>query len=83
VSVLIGVFVAGGALLATSVTPDRSAAEFYVANAEEAGGRNVVNVILTDFRATDTLGEITVLAAAAIGIAALVLSARGRREVES
>ena len=33
----------------------------------EANGRNVVNVILVDFRALDTLGEITVLATAAIG----------------
>ncbi|WP_462321722.1 monovalent cation/H+ antiporter subunit A [Halochromatium sp.] len=32
------------------------------------GGTNVVNVILVDFRGFDTLGEITVLAIAAIGI---------------
>jgi multicomponent Na+:H+ antiporter subunit A len=38
----------------------------------EAKGRNVVNVILVDFRALDTLGEITVISAAALGIAALV-----------
>jgi len=38
----------------------------------EAKGKNVVNVILVDFRALDTLGEITVIAAAALGIAALV-----------
>ena len=37
-----------------------------------AHGRNVVNVILVDFRALDTLGEITVLATAAIGVAALL-----------
>ena len=35
-------------------------------------GRNVVNVILVDVRAWDTLGEITVLVAAATGIASLV-----------
>ena len=34
-------------------------------------GRNVVNVILVDFRGFDTLGEITVLASAAIGAVAL------------
>ena len=34
-------------------------------------GRNVVNVILVDFRGFDTLGEITVLAVAAIGAVAL------------
>jgi multicomponent Na+:H+ antiporter subunit A len=37
-----------------------------------ASGRNVVNVILVDFRALDTLGEITVLALAAVGIYALI-----------
>lgn len=35
-------------------------------------GRNIVNVILVDFRALDTLGEITVLAVAAIGVFGLL-----------
>lgn len=47
---------------------DRLAAMSY----PEAKGKNVVNVILVDFRALDTLGEITVISAAALGIAALV-----------
>ncbi len=38
----------------------------------EAHGRNVVNVILVDFRALDTLGEITVLGVAAMGVFALL-----------
>jgi multicomponent Na+:H+ antiporter subunit A len=42
----------------------------------DAGGRNVVNVILVDFRGFDTLGEITVLSAAAIGIVALARAGR-------
>ena len=37
-----------------------------------ANGRNVVNVILVDFRALDTLGEVVVLVAAALGVHALV-----------
>ncbi|MCS6926826.1 MAG: DUF4040 domain-containing protein, partial [Candidatus Binatia bacterium] len=37
-----------------------------------AKGRNVVNVILVDFRALDTLGEITVLAVAAVGVYTLL-----------
>lgn len=37
-----------------------------------ARGRNVVNVILTDFRVLDTLGEITVLAVAAVGVYSLL-----------
>ncbi len=36
------------------------------------GGENVVNTILVDFRAFDTLGEITVLAVAAVAIVGLV-----------
>jgi len=35
-------------------------------------GRNVVNVILVDFRAMDTMGEITVLSIAAAGVYALL-----------
>lgn len=46
--------------------------EYYLGAAvPEAGGRNVVNTILVDFRALDTLGEITVLAVAAIGVVSL------------
>lgn len=37
-----------------------------------ARGRNIVNTILVDFRSLDTLGEIVVLGAAAIGIYALM-----------
>lgn len=40
----------------------------------DAKGKNVVNVILVDFRALDTLGEVVVVATAALGIAALVCS---------
>jgi multicomponent K+:H+ antiporter subunit A len=38
----------------------------------EGGGRNVVNVILVDFRGFDTMGEITVLAIVALTIFALL-----------
>ncbi len=78
IAALAGVFVTGAALLVTAVSPGRSVSGFYADNAVEAGGRNIVNVILTDFRALDTLGEITVLAAAAIGVGALVVSVRSR-----
>ena len=46
-------------------------------------GRNVVNVILVDFRGFDTLGEITVLASAAIGAVALARAGRRRPEHNS
>ena len=41
-------------------------------------GRNVVNVILVDFRALDTLGEITVLAVAALGVYAMLKPRSGK-----
>jgi multicomponent Na+:H+ antiporter subunit A len=45
----------------------------------DGDGRNVVNVILVDFRGVDTMGEITVLAAAAIGSVALARAGRRPR----
>ena len=48
-----------------------------------ARGTNVVNTILVDFRALDTLGEISVLAVAALGILALLrLTGRAASRVE-
>jgi multicomponent Na+:H+ antiporter subunit A len=47
------------------------------ASVPEAKGRNVVNVVIVDFRALDTLGEIAVLLIAAL--AATVLLRRARR----
>jgi len=45
---------------------------FFTENSlSKAHGRNIVNVILVDFRALDTLGEITVLTLAAIGVYSL------------
>ncbi|MFV8836048.1 putative monovalent cation/H+ antiporter subunit A [Aquisalimonas sp.] len=38
----------------------------------EGHGRNIVNVILVDFRALDTLGEIFVIGLAAIGVYAMI-----------
>jgi multicomponent Na+:H+ antiporter subunit A len=76
--------VAGGvaALSALALTGKRvtsPAARYYMEAAPaEAGGRNVVNTILVDFRALDTLGEITVLAVAAIGIYVLTRLGRER-----
>lgn len=50
----------------------------------EAGGRNIVNVILVDFRGWDTMGEITVLAVAALGVVNLVRrSHRSDRRVDT
>jgi multicomponent Na+:H+ antiporter subunit A len=61
---------------------ERSLAEpisaYFAENSVTAAfGRNVVNVILVDFRALDTLGEIIVLAIAALGVLALLRLRRG------
>ena len=47
---------------------------------DDGGGKNVVNVILTDTRALDTLGEVIVLMVVAVGILTLSTK-RGRGKV--
>ena len=59
--------------------PSRSISEFFLATAKtQGGGSNVVNVILVDYRGFDTLGEITVVAIAALIIYALLYQAESR-----
>jgi len=60
-------------LIVSSQANDSRLASFFLENSlVSAKGRNVVNVILVDFRGLDTLGEISVLAIAAIGVFALI-----------
>jgi len=69
----IGTFI--GALVLSISTTDTAARlrEYFVQFGPTLGhGRNIVNVILVDFRGFDTMGEITVLATAAIGVRALI-----------
>jgi multicomponent Na+:H+ antiporter subunit A len=54
--------------------------EMVARSVPDGHGRNVVNVILVDFRGFDTMGEITVLAVASIG--AVALARVGRRAAE-
>ena len=75
----IGVLVAAFALVAGAGRRQESIADQFVVATPEAGGKNIVNVILVDFRAFDTLGEIAVLVLAAVGIGALVVAARDER----
>jgi len=81
VALLVGMFVFGAGLLVNAARTDDTVSTTYLADSvPEAAGGNVVNVILVDFRAFDTLGEITVLVAAALGVAGLVLPViRSRR----
>ncbi len=65
-SVVLVALAAGGARTAPSVSgqmTERALPEGY--------GNNVVNVVLVDIRGMDTMGEITVLVTAAIGVTAL------------
>jgi multicomponent Na+:H+ antiporter subunit A len=64
-----------GALVLSVATTETAARlkEYFVGFGLPLGhGRNIVNVILVDFRGFDTMGEITVLATAAIGVRALL-----------
>jgi multicomponent Na+:H+ antiporter subunit A len=67
------------AVVAVSAVPfdRRLSAYFGETSYTEAFGRNVVNVILVDFRALDTLGEIAVVAFAAIAVWALLRRTAG------
>jgi multicomponent K+:H+ antiporter subunit A len=54
-------------------SPFSTISDFYLQQSVPGGGgSNVVNVILVDFRGFDTLGEIAVLAMAALGAHALL-----------
>lgn len=67
-------------MAATATQSSRHVSSYFADNSLQAHGRNVVNVILVDFRALDTLGEITVLAVAGIGVFALLkLRSKGER----
>lgn len=64
---------------------DRSTAvsdEIVARAVPDGGGRNVVNVVLVDVRGLDTLGEISVLTVAGVGVVALARIGRGRRRGE-
>ena len=72
----------GSALLTWAVLthPYQTIAGYFLKQSVPGGGgTNVVNVILVDFRGYDTLGEITVLGIAAIGVLALMDGMRTRR----
>lgn len=77
--------VAGGvtvlATLAFTGMRERSGlGDYFVTQAkEDTGGTNVVNTILVDYRALDTLGEATVLGMAALGLL-LLLPRASRRQ---
>lgn len=77
---VVGVFMTFIVLKARFINLSEPISNYFVENSLDlAQGRNIVNVILVDFRALDTLGEITVLALAAGGVVAL-LKSRGLKK---
>jgi len=71
---------AAGLLLAATAGPlDPALAQYFAERSvPQANGRNVVNVILVDFRAVDTLGEIAVVAVSFAAALPLLRLARQR-----
>jgi multicomponent Na+:H+ antiporter subunit A len=65
-------------LIAVVSTPlDLRLTEYFeITSWPEAFGRNIVNVILVDFRALDTFGEIAVVVIAALSAYALLRTTR-------
>ncbi len=89
-SAVVGVTVFLTVLLTTAATPDDPIYTYFIERAgipaehgnllvNYGGGGNIVNVILVDFRAFDTLGEISVVAMAALSVLTLI-AMRGRGE---
>ncbi|AOS65581.1 hydrogen gas-evolving membrane-bound hydrogenase subunit E [Actinoalloteichus hymeniacidonis] len=81
ISVAAGAFVAVATVIFSGArqAPPTSSEEFISRAEDGANATNVVNAILVDFRAFDTVGEITVLAVAATGVASLILAVRRTR----
>ncbi|MFC7142340.1 hydrogen gas-evolving membrane-bound hydrogenase subunit E [Halosimplex aquaticum] len=88
----VGLTVAVTVLLSTAAGPDDVIAQYFVQHGgvpeghdpifvNAGGGGNIVNVILVDFRAFDTLGEISVVAMAALSVITLI-AMRERGEIQ-
>lgn len=73
IAVIVGAGLASLAFAVLTRPPVTGIASFFMEHAlAQAGGRNVVNVILVDFRGFDTLGEITVVGIVALTVYALL-----------
>lgn len=73
IALSVGAGMAGLLMLVTQGQLDLRLSEFFSQYSYAiAHGRNIVNVILVDFRALDTLGEITVVLIAGLSVLALI-----------
>ena len=81
VSIMVGGLVVSLVLIANSATLYPSIASYFLEQSLRlGGGRNMVNVIVVDFRGYDTMGEITVLTIAAIGVYTLIKLKRDQQQ---
>lgn len=84
IALSVGALITTLVLVATTVVQPSLLTPFFAENSLPAAqGRNIVNVILVDFRGLDTMGEITVLGIAAMGVYALLrLRSPSQRKVD-
>ncbi len=81
IAALVGLGLAGVSYAVMTRPAMDGVSRFYVEHAyAEAGGRNLVNVILVDFRAFDTFGELTVLGVVGLTVFALLRRFRPQRD---
>lgn len=79
VAVSVGASVAGLTWALNARRNKSALAEYFLDFSEElTGGYNVVNVILVEFRALDTMGEVTVLGMAGVAIVAVFSTVRDK-----
>ncbi|WP_172254667.1 Na+/H+ antiporter subunit A [Saccharibacillus deserti] len=84
VAIAVGVLMTLVALAVLGTNPFEPISDYYVRESyESAGGKNIVNVILVDFRGFDTMLEIMVLAVASIGIYNMIKLRRKATDVGS
>jgi multicomponent Na+:H+ antiporter subunit A len=73
VALMFGTMITMIALAVLAEPGEKEVGNYYAANAYvKAKGKNIVNVILVDFRGLDTMVEITVLSIAALGVFGLM-----------
>lgn len=83
-SLAVGALVAVLVALAVAQPSDPSLSRFFADNSvAQAHGRNVVNVILVDFRAVDTLGEVSVVLVTSLAVLPLFALLRRRERRRS
>jgi multicomponent Na+:H+ antiporter subunit B len=86
VSIVLLVIIASGITLALMAIPfgqpKEEVGQYYIDNGiEETGATNIVTSVVLNYRGFDTLGEVTILCIASVGLGA-VLTARKKNKIE-